>query len=98
VAEGEGQQMSRKKQLKTFVTPELVCPFCRHKMDRSTEAESYGDNVPPKPGDVSLCVRCGCAGVFTDKGALRKPTWEEMLELTANKAVTEGQIFIRSIS
>lgn len=61
-------------------------------MDRSTEAGS-SDDVPPRPGDISLCIRCGCAAVFTEKG-LRKPTGEEILEFATNRAITQAQIFI----
>jgi hypothetical protein len=83
------------KKSQTFVTPGLVCPFCKHKMDRSSAVQDGG--APPKTGDISLCIRCGCAGIFTDKGALRKPTGEEMLQLATNKTVIQGQIFIAAL-
>ena len=88
--------MSEKKEFKTFVTPHLVCPFCGHKMDRSTEAQDSGDDAAPRPGDVSLCIRCGKAAVFADKG-LRKPTGEEMLQFATNNTITETQIFLASL-
>lgn len=63
-------------------------------MDRSTGLD--GDDVAPNPGDVSLCIQCGHAAVFTDKG-LRKPTGEELLKFATDKTITQGQIFIAGL-
>lgn len=61
------------------VMPEMKCPACEYKMDRCTNVTGQGG---PKPGDVSLCFRCGVAMAFTAELGLRLATQEDFDDLT----------------
>jgi hypothetical protein len=49
----------------------------------------------PKPGDVSLCIRCGALAVFDETRRLRRPTGEEAIQFSMDHRVIQGQILIR---
>lgn len=38
----------------------------------------------PSPGDMTLCIYCGCLNVFDDDMLLRRPTDDEFLEAAAS--------------
>jgi hypothetical protein len=48
-----------------------VCPYCGHLLDSATAM----DDAParPKPGDVTMCIKCGFLLVFDDTMRLTKP-------------------------
>ena len=55
---------------------EETCPECGYKFDCATPVEG---EPRPKPGDVSICLRCGATNVFTDEvGHVRKCTDEDI--------------------
>jgi hypothetical protein len=56
------------------------CPFCEYDM---THVTGVDHDQAPKPGDLTMCIRCGAWCVFTDELALRKPTTEELADIAA---------------
>lgn len=70
---------------------ENVCAVCGHKLDG---ASGVGNNTVPKPGDVSICIRCTNISVFGDDLKLRKPTENEMKELGRDSNVLKAMALI----
>lgn len=58
-----------------------ACPHCGRRQDAGTNMT--GD-VAPKPGDVSICIRCAGVSVFELGGERRLPTDEEVAEFAAD--------------
>jgi hypothetical protein len=58
--------------MKDYPTPESLCPACGYRMDASVIASL--EDQPPRPGDISLCGRCGKVMIFSDDLTLRRPT------------------------
>lgn len=55
------------------VTPN-ICPVCGKKHDVTNDLVG---NAKPKPGDITICIRCGFPFIFTDTMQLRLPDeWE----------------------
>jgi len=44
----------------------------------------------PAPGDVTLCIRCGCAMIYDDDLRFRMPTVAELHELEQDRRVQHG--------
>lgn len=67
-----------------IVNPPPLAPFrclrCRYEFDRAGGI-GYEPEISPKPGGVSLCIRCGAVGIFVEGGGLRAPTDEETKEI-----------------
>lgn len=61
-------------------TPKSFCPACGYMVDTATMITSAGR---PKPGDVSLCMRCGAVNLFAADLTIREPTEDEMHDLRA---------------
>jgi DNA-directed RNA polymerase subunit RPC12/RpoP len=78
--------------LKTHVTPEMVCPYCSHRVDRAS-----GGGEAPKPGDISVCIDCGKVLVFARDLRLRKPTPAEHDQFNFDPRVIALQATIRSL-
>lgn len=61
-----------------------VCPWCKAKSDRATNA-TPGEVMTPEDGDVSLCFYCGEWAVYDTSLpaalAQRKPTEAEFIEI-----------------
>lgn len=72
--------------------PVATCPHCGYRMDMATEA--YGDTAP-KPGDISLCAKCGVLAVFDEQMRQRAPTPAEALAFNADPRVIRAQIVLR---
>jgi hypothetical protein len=51
------------------------CKACGYRTDAAT---SVGSDAKPKPGDFTVCIRCGHVMAFDDKLKLRNLTSEEM--------------------
>ena len=65
----------------TYRLPESLCPECGYKLDAATCVEGDGAN-PPDPGDVSYCLNCGQVLIYAENLSVRRPTREEIAELT----------------
>lgn len=59
---------------KEHATPKSECPTCSYRVDSATSA---GHRRPPKPGDVSVCLNCAAANIFTADLTLRSATMDE---------------------
>lgn len=57
--------------------PTQHCPYCKYEVDRTDGLESY----KPKPGDISLCLKCMEVSLFDDGMILRAPNDKEMVEI-----------------
>ena len=69
--------------------PPELCSECSQLLD----AASYiGDErVKPRPGDISLCIRCGHMTVFKDDMHRRELSDEEMHEMAGDPALLKLQ-------
>lgn len=56
------------------------CPACNYLCDSATPMEGE-ENVPPNPGDVSICLRCGEILEYAHDMALQKITPKTIGEL-----------------
>lgn len=64
-------------------------------MDRAFAADPrQKDDEPPKPGDFTVCIRCGGAIVFDEQTEFRKPTLQELRAFNADPVAIEAQILI----
>lgn len=73
---------------KTWRTPISKCQACDYKLDSVsslTEAEA------PKPGDVTICLKCGHLMGFNPNLSVRPLTDEEMLDAAGNKDILDIQ-------
>jgi hypothetical protein len=59
---------------------EQQCPFCGHRCNRCATT----DDVPPKPGDISLCLRCAEVSVFDRELRLRRASPRELTRLKSD--------------
>jgi len=62
--------------------PASKCPTCGYEMDSSTCVDD--DTVKPKPGDFSVCMKCGEMLRFTGTMGIRIVELNDMMELTGN--------------
>jgi transcription initiation factor IIE alpha subunit len=58
--------------------PVVHCPVCNYRMD---SAVSVGSQSRPRPGDLSLCAKCGEILVYDENMGVRQPLVKEMVEL-----------------
>lgn len=61
--------------MKETITPKNSCPVCGHPFDCASDLLT---DAMPKVGDISMCIECGAASVFTADLTSRAPTVEEM--------------------
>jgi hypothetical protein len=75
----------------TTRTPECNCPYCGHKFDR---VSSIREPRAPRPGDFTLCIKCGLLMAFDqelrvrglnleDLKALKDPSLQDIVARTA---------------
>lgn len=79
---------------KSYDITTTSCPYCGYEMDATfcTRAD-----VKPRPGDASLCAKCGGICLFNKEIGLRKPTEDEEKQLSMNPQIIEAQILIRGL-
>lgn len=69
--------------------PPEHCTECNQLLDA---ASFIGDErVKPRPGDISLCIRCGHMTAFKDDMRRRELSDEEMHEMAGNAALLKLQ-------
>lgn len=61
------------------------CLFCGYQLDMASNVP--GQTSQPKPGDVTMCFKCGGFMTFDDDLVMRKPTEEETATLMADPTV-----------
>lgn len=59
--------------------PERECLQCGKKLDAASCLAD--DTAVPRPGDISMCIRCGHLMTFADDLSYRELTEEELLEV-----------------
>lgn len=64
--------------MKTFKQKLHECPICLHEMDRCM---AYKGDVPPRPGDVTICIRCCTLLLFDEDLDVILPNEEELKKL-----------------
>jgi hypothetical protein len=69
-----------------------ACPLCGYRVDRAAAVEKRPGREPqPKPGDWSICIKCGSGVVFTQELGLRPPTAPELAEMAADQTMQAAQ-------
>ena len=58
------------------------CPACQLLLNGFRAAD--GTALAPKPGDVTICLRCGSVLLYDDRLHVRFPTRKEMREVIAD--------------
>ena len=58
------------------------CPTCGYTFDAVGDLTE--DSPPPSPGDLTVCMRCTAALVFTEYGGVRLATRAEIAEEQAS--------------
>lgn len=61
--------------MKTMCVPLVACKNCGYEFDRISDV--VADNVP-RPGDMTLCLRCGDIMAFNDDMTLRSLTEDDI--------------------
>lgn len=68
----------KKPQLAFTELPRCICPHCGNEFARACHV----DNTRPKPGQLTLCMRCGEVAEFGPNLELVKPTEEKLSKLS----------------
>lgn len=71
------------------------CPWCGYHSECATY--TLRGRVAPKPGDVSVCIKCARPAVFAEVG-LRRPTESELAVFQADPDVIRAQAAIRQLN
>jgi ribosomal protein L40E len=74
--------------------PVQHCLKCGYRMDMSSDMDQ---GHQPRPGDVSICMRCAALHVFDDNLIGRAPTGDEMIKLVQNRKVLQLQLAISQL-
>jgi hypothetical protein len=74
--------------MKTIDTPADKCSSCGYRFNATTDLT--GDAVP-RPGDYSICIKCGHLMVFNDDLRLREPTDAEIVEVAGDPQMLDMQ-------
>lgn len=74
--------------------PKVACPHCDHPLDAATRV---GDNFRPKPGDITICLKCSEILVFQPDMTVRLAFLNDLLNLPKEEArlLEKGQALIR---
>ena len=75
-----------------YELPHQVCPWCAYHMTLASEVSLEEDRAglrrrKPKPGDCTMCARCGELCTFTADLTLVKPSDDDLLEMGQDKRV-----------
>lgn len=61
---------------------DFACPRCGYACDAASGVGPDGEAHVPRPGDISLCLKCGCPMEFGETGvAPRWLVYEELARL-----------------
>lgn len=58
------------------------CPWCRHALELASGA--FEPNAKPKPGDFTICIKCGKILRFRERLALGKLEYQDLEEIDAD--------------
>jgi hypothetical protein len=78
------------------VLPSDSCPTCSHRLDSATPLPNQG-NCRPRPGDLTVCVKCGEALEYTEAMFLKIATVSHLMGLPSEQqaAMSKAQKLIR---
>lgn len=62
----------------------VECPVCAEVLDGATCVDR---DASPKPGDATMCIKCGSIVMFTRGLGLRLPTKQEQRQLAGDPRV-----------
>lgn len=85
--------MCRGKNSHPDEVPASPCGHCGRVMDGASSATG----ATAKPGDITVCIRCGGANTFLDDLTLSKLTEEQVEAHPASEDIRASQDMIRSI-
>lgn len=71
-----------------------ICPECFYRFDHASGA--FDDSVP-KPGDVTLCLKCGHALVFDQQLGVREPNEQERTEIANDVRIQKARRALQTI-
>lgn len=63
---------------RTTRLPPSACPYCGHAIDCVTVGPGESQDATPRPGDITICIRCSAILAFDPLLAVRKPTADEL--------------------
>jgi hypothetical protein len=73
------------------------CPHCGRPLDAHGDTPGERDDKAPRPGDVSVCMKCGGVMIFTEGLGLRIATPEEMRVIDRDPKIQSVRFFIQHI-
>jgi hypothetical protein len=89
----------------TTKMPAQHCLACGNTVDAASNIEKKEPSGVvglrahrPKPGDVTLCIRCGCIMIWNKRMQFRYPTKAELKHLAADQRVTLALAAIETIN
>jgi hypothetical protein len=71
----------------THLMPVTPCPYCNAPNNAATDPD--GEDRPPRPGDVTICISCGEFLLFDADLRTVKPSEDELIELGAHPVSPE---------
>lgn len=63
--------------------PKSACLQCGYRMDAASSADNSG--ALPRPGDPTVCIKCGAVMLFADDLSLRGLSDDEIQQFTADR-------------
>lgn len=72
--------------------PKTQCLNCGHKLDAASAAQSKRHR--PRPGNFSICIRCGHVMAFADDLTMRPLTDAEVVHIAGDKEMLRYQAAI----
>lgn len=78
----------------TFRTKASACTACGAPF---TAASGVGNDDHPRPGSISVCIRCAHVMIYAAKGKVRNPTAGELAEIADNPEVKAAVWAVKSL-
>lgn len=75
----------------THRIPASECTNCGRKLDAADTVSKA--STGPKPGDYTICLRCGHLMIYGEDHILRNPTSAEITEIAGDPGLIEAQAF-----
>jgi hypothetical protein len=72
-----------------IVIPEYKCLTCHYKMDSTSGAF---EDILPKKGDITVCLKCGTAGQFDELRNIVPLTTQELEKIKRTDPRAYGQL------
>ena len=75
-------------------TPLNHCLSCGKRINSAAPSLPADRRRTPRPGDISICLDCGAAHLFTDDLTLRRPNAIEAAELDGDADMAKARAMI----